>query len=222
MAAVHVSSEDSLADALANVGLQRQRAKAMKVLAIYLISEHAGVVPRDLESLRNVPGLGEYNSRAVLSFGYGTPEAVVDTNVTRVLHRIFRGALSPRSKQSVYQALADHVLPEEHHREFNLAMLDLRAMVCRYDRPRCEECPLRGECDFHGCRQGDNEAGFTSQLSTIRVQHGIPLARLAARAGGSKPTTINIEHGRTRPETVKKLAGALGVSPEKLVSDIER
>jgi transcriptional regulator with XRE-family HTH domain len=56
------------------------------------------------------------------------------------------------------------------------------------------------------------------------LQHGIPLARLAARAGVSNLTIINIEHGRTRPrpETVKKLAGALGVSPEKLVSDIER
>ena len=56
----------------------------MKQLASWLLSKHDGDIPSDLESLLEVPGLGDYSATAILSFGYGVPAAVLDTNVERI------------------------------------------------------------------------------------------------------------------------------------------
>ena len=215
----HADAE-MVASALSTVGLQRQRAKAIKALAEYLVEEEGGDVPRDLLSLLKVPGLGEYSARAVLSFGLGVPVGVLDANVERVLHRVFQSSLSDRPSRPVLQALVNALLPEAAHREFNFGLLDLGALVCRYVEPRCEQCPLGGLCDFYGSGQS---AGPASKLSTrlreVRIAKGLSLTCVAQEAGVAKLTIINIEASRTVPQlaTIRKLAMALGVEPSDLL-----
>ena len=136
-----------LEKALVSVGLQKQRARGFKSMAQYLVEQCGGVVPSTLEGLREVPHVGEYAARAIMSFAHGKPAAVVDSNVVRVFERLFSQGLGTDPTVAQFQELADAVLPEHDHKRFNWGILDLGALVCRYDRPRCEICPFVSSCD---------------------------------------------------------------------------
>lgn len=130
------------------------RAHELVILARQVVSHHGGRMPCDLRSLVALRGVGDYGARAVLCFAFGVGVPVVDTNVARILHRLFglRGPLpaNPARKKSL-RALAGSLLPEGLSREFNLALLDLGAMVCRPSVPRCQTCPLLEYCQFGRC-----------------------------------------------------------------------
>ena len=145
---VRKAGVEDLEKVLAPVGLYRQRAKGFKELAEYLTSEHDGEIPGSLSDLLKVPHLGPYSARAIMSFGHGMPAAIVDSNVQRVLGRLYRCRLGEAPSVADTQALADLVLDPERHQAFNWALLDLGATVCRYDVPRCSSCPLAESCDF--------------------------------------------------------------------------
>jgi A/G-specific adenine glycosylase len=140
------ADETDLERLLEPIGLQRQRARDLKRLALYLVSNERGKVPSDLDRLLRIPGVGPYTARAVLSFGLGKPYAVVDSNVVRVYSRLFRSKLNIKQPKQI-QYVADKLLPRAEHRRYNLALLDLGATVCNYGRPKCHLCPLAGVCD---------------------------------------------------------------------------
>ena len=216
-------SEEELANALSRVGLHRQRAKSIKALAQYLTKAEKGNIPDDLHRLLAVPGIGEYSARAVLSFGFGLPMAVLDVNVERILARVFQDALPQRPPQSLLQELADALIARGSHRNYNLAMLDLGALVCRYVDPRCKECPLDSICDYRNLSKdrlikeepGRYETAIGRTIRGQRQEKCISLAKLAHLSGVSKLTIIRIESGRSspRPETLRKIARALNVEP---------
>jgi len=224
--AIENGSEEQLAHVLSKVGLQWQRAKAIKELAKYLNEVEGGEAPSDLDRLLSVPGLGGYSARAILSFGFGISSAVVDTNVERILSRVFKNVLPRKPSQRLVQGLAGSLLPDESHRAYNLALLDLGALICRYIDPLCEKCPLGSICDY--CYQNRlksikeepsrYETAIGGKLRRMRQEKGIGLAKLAALSGVSKLTIIRIESGKTspKPETIGKLAVALKVEPDQL------
>ena len=218
--------DDELVKALSSVGLQRQRARSMKQLANWLLSRHGGVIPNDLEGLLEVPGLGDYSATAILSFGYGVPAAVLDTNVERIMLRVFEGTLPSRPSRTMLREVAENLLPKDRHRDYNYGLLDLGRLICKYADPRCGECRLNSVCDFynrsterlaHEVAQ-DNTTALPSKLRTIRHSRGLSLKRLAEIARVSKLTVIRIESGRTSPrrETLEKLGKALQVCPDEL------
>lgn len=135
---------------LANVGLQKQRAKGLKEIAHYVLEEEEGKIPRSLDKLLRIPHVGDYAARAILSFGFRLPYGVVDSNVMRVLSSVFRNWLHNRTSLQTYQMIVDILLPRRRHREFNWAILDLGAMKCHYTRRTCSQCPLRLWCDTYG------------------------------------------------------------------------
>lgn len=147
-AAIAESPAAYVEDSLRSVGLHKQRAKGIKEMAESVEREYGGELPHDVQSLEHIPHVGPYVARAVMSFGYGKPAAVVDSNVARILRRVFAKSMPARVTSTSLQRIADALLPRKRHREFNYALLDLGAKVCRYDRPRCDQCPLRPVCDF--------------------------------------------------------------------------
>ena len=219
--------DEELVEALSIVGLQRQRARSMKHLSAWLLSRHGGRIPRELGDLLEVPGLGDYSATAILSFGYGVPAAVLDTNVERILIRVFGNTLPPHPPWALLREAAQSLLPTDKHREYNYGLLDLGRQVCRYVDPKCGECPLASVCAFFVSSSGDrthqigegNVPYLPSRLRAIRRDRGLSLKRLAELASVSKLTVIRIEAGRTSPrrETLGKLAQALGVLPEDLL-----
>jgi A/G-specific adenine glycosylase len=125
------------------------RAKELKTLGQALVVNHKGRVPRDLDSLLSLPGVGDYAARAVLSFAFGRDVPVVDTNVARFLHRFFglRGRLpSNPARNKKLLRIAAGLVPTGRSREFNYAVLDLCANICTSRNPKCQICPLQDRC----------------------------------------------------------------------------
>lgn len=127
------------------------RALRLHRLAVEVQRRHGGRLPDDLESLRALPGLGEYTARAVACFGFGQPAAVVDTNVRRVLGRLFYHPDDTRAAQPALtagqaQRLADAALPPEQAGDWNQALMDLGATICVARTPRCLLCPAQRLC----------------------------------------------------------------------------
>jgi A/G-specific adenine glycosylase len=218
-AALSAATFEEIAEIFSRVGLQQQRAAAAKKLAVHLVQNEAGEVPNELHRLLQIPGVGEYTARAVLSVGFGSPAAVVDSNVERVIQRLFMNLVPARAPLRLFQHIADRLLPQNRHREFNLGMLDLAALVCRPSSPRCPQCPLRGACDYYGAGGRESPARLASRatklgarLRSIRRHKRISLARLAHDSKLSKLTIIRIETGKSTPlpRTVKILEHALG------------
>jgi A/G-specific adenine glycosylase len=221
------ASHEEIAATFLRVGLQHQRSKAAKQLAAYLIDIEDGKVPNELTRLLDIPGVGHYTARSVLSMGFGIMAAPVDSNVERILIRVFSGLLPDTSSIGLLQALADALVPRMRYREFNLGLLDLGALICRPAAPICVKCPLRGICEFNLKNQAKSYEGksiaskFGIKLRRIRKEKGLSLVDTARRANLSKLTVIRIESGRSQPlpRTLHKLKTALGISDSKFRSN---
>ena len=124
------------------------RAQQLKLLARQLMERFAGRVPSSEHELLSLAGVGTYTASAVLCFAFGQRRAVLDANVIRVFSRYFglRSQNSrPRTDKRLWQ-IADGLVPNQKHREYNWAILDFAAKVCRARHPLCSECPLRKTC----------------------------------------------------------------------------
>ena len=220
------ASEEELVECLSGVGLQRQRARSLNRLAMWLLTTRDGDVPCDLASLLEVPGLGDYSAAAILSFGIGTPIAVLDANVERIITRVFRNSLPPRPSKALLNEVAQRLLPPDNHQKYNYGLLDLGRLVCRYADPKCGLCPLNSICDYWAKSSSESVGGESrypsvdteSKLKIARRHRGLSLQRIAELAGVSKLTVIRIESGKTTPrkETLERLAKALQVEPDEL------
>jgi A/G-specific adenine glycosylase len=127
------------------------RAGELKSMATELVERHDGNVPSNLSELMELTGIGSYGARAVLSFGYGVDIPVVDTNVARILYRVFGipGPMpsNPARKRNLLE-LADSLIPSGQAREFNLALLDLGSSICTASSPECARCPILTLCEY--------------------------------------------------------------------------
>jgi len=103
----------------------------------------ANALPSEQKELMKLPGIGQYTASAICSFGYGQNVAVVDTNIGRVIKRYF--ALLDTNEKEVWEYARGFVNAADA-RAHNLALMDLGSLVCLPKNPKCEECPLRLEC----------------------------------------------------------------------------
>ena len=114
------------------------------------------VLPADPAALRALPGIGPYTAGAVASFAYERRAALVDTNVARVLRRVFAPAADPRSRRGrrTLWKLAAALLPRTGRAAWahNQALMELGALVCTARRPQCHACPVRTVCRSAGRR----------------------------------------------------------------------
>lgn len=139
----HDCARAELADVLRiwqGLGYPR-RARNLHRAAHEIVSGFDGLVPRSMEDLLALPGVGPYTARAVLAFAFEVDAAVVDTNVMRVLRRWSGRTLTSREAQE----LADWMLPEGEAWLWNQAVMDIGATVCG-PRPECHGCPLETTC----------------------------------------------------------------------------
>ena len=138
--------------AWAGMGYNR-RALNLQRAAQAVVERHGGDLPRDLAALRALPGVGEYTANALACFALGEQTAVVDTNVRRVLGRVFRWPAAPSDRETA--GTARRVLPEGRAWAWNQALMDLGATVCTARRPTCLLCPLRESCRAAGAFESE-------------------------------------------------------------------
>lgn len=139
------SSTEEVAELLQPLGLQNRRAESLLDIASQI---DGTAIPETREELMELPHVGLYVSGATLSFGFDRPAAIVDSNVMRVYERVF-DIEEKRPRNDELWAFAERVLPDDHHRQYNLAILDFGALICTASSPRCEECFARSYCSFY-------------------------------------------------------------------------
>jgi A/G-specific adenine glycosylase len=124
------------------------RPRRLHAIAREAVERYGGALPADAETLRSFKGIGEYTAGAMLSFAFGQRAPILDTNVARVLFRVFVGRGEPKRHAMRRQlwAISRAVLPVRHVFDFNQAMMDLGATVCVARKPKCLACPLAQSC----------------------------------------------------------------------------
>lgn len=129
-----------------------RRAVNLHRAATVVANEHGGRVPDRLAPLLALPGIGPYTARAVLAFAFERDHGVVDTNAARFLARAVAGR---RLTAAQAQELADEQVPLGRGWMWNQAVLDLGATVCVRSRPRCDACPITGDCAWQRAGRPD-------------------------------------------------------------------
>ncbi|MDI1465115.1 A/G-specific adenine glycosylase [Catellatospora sp. KI3] len=126
-----------------------RRAMRLHACAAALVQRHGGAVPRRLDQMLALPGVGDYTARAVLAFAYGQRHPVVDTNVRRVAARAVTGRPDAGAATTPADlALVETLLPPEAPAaaRASAALMELGAVLCTARSPRCGDCPLGGVC----------------------------------------------------------------------------
>ena len=125
-----------------------RRAANLHRLARQVLQEHSGVIPDDPERLRRLPGIGRYTAGAIASFAYERSTPAVDTNVARVLRRVFHPRVPPARAERRAWSTVVLLLPRRGPSAwlFNQAIMELGALVCTARTPRCHVCPLQRMC----------------------------------------------------------------------------
>ena len=124
------------------------RARRLHQAIRYVHANLQGQIPKDLASLRRLPGIGRYTAGAILSIGHNLPAPIVEGNVLRVLSRLYRIETrwpSAAAEKQLWQ-LAETLVPSKNPRDFNQALMELGALVCRPQKPHCLLCPLAEFC----------------------------------------------------------------------------
>ena len=120
------------------------RADDLIKLASRLIEEYDGAVPESYGDLKNLPGVGDYIASAVLCFAFHQPTTLIDTNTKRIVRRLSgRQKMAPWEQRLMLHRLAQ---PGVADADWNYALLDLGAKVCKPNRPNCEVCPINSNC----------------------------------------------------------------------------
>ena len=180
-----------------------RRALRLHEAATAISIRHGGGVPDDLDSLRALPGIGEYTAAAVASFAFGQRHAVLDTNVRRVQARAVSGVAQAGAALSRAESrLARELLPDDPSTavRWGVAVMELGAFVCQSRAPRCAACPVRDRCAWQRAgapthagpvRPGQSYAGTDRQvrgllLEVLRRADG-PVRRTALDMVWSEP-----------------------------------
>jgi len=125
-----------------------RRARNLHAAAKMIVRDFAGEVPKSVEDLLKLPGVGQYTAGAIASIAHGTRAAVVDGNVERVFARLMLiedPINAPATKKKVW-AIAEDLVPKSSPGDYNQALMELGAMICTPKLPKCFVCPVREQC----------------------------------------------------------------------------
>jgi A/G-specific adenine glycosylase len=176
-----------------------RRARNLHRTAMAIVEHHDGRVPRSIEELLALPGVGAYTARAVLAFAFEVDVGVVDTNAGRVLSRAVAGC-SLRSSEA--QSVVDCMVPVGGGWQFGQALLDLGASICIAGVPLCRECPIRRRCRWasRGRSEPDPARG-SAGVSTSQSAFG------GSDRQGRGRLVDALRRGEVRPDQVATAAG---------------
>jgi A/G-specific adenine glycosylase len=124
------------------------RPRRLHAIARESVARYGGQLPSDQETLLSFKGIGAYTAGAIRSFAFRERAAIVDTNVARVLFRVFVGRGDPKAHamRKHLWAVSEAVIPYKHVFDFNQALMDLGATVCIARNPKCDACPMTKLC----------------------------------------------------------------------------
>lgn len=175
------ASEQDVLNAWEGLGYY-SRARNLHKAAKLVVAEYHGDIPRDLDELRKLPGIGRYTMGAVASIAFGMDVAALDGNIKRVYSRIFDVEVpvdSPAGEKILWE-LADQNLPKGHAGDYNQALMDLGATICVPKNPRCLICPVMKLCQ---ARQNGTQNQRPVKMPKRDVPHYVHAAAVVIERG---------------------------------------
>lgn len=140
------TSETQVLHAWSGLGYY-QRARNLHRCARLISEQYQGHFPKDIDALQALPGIGRSTAGAIGAACFGLPSAILDGNVRRVLCRLYAIDDPPSSAlEKQLWALSTYHTPKERTAEYNQAMMDLGATICRRSSPKCDSCPICKNC----------------------------------------------------------------------------
>ncbi|MGE0042380.1 MAG: A/G-specific adenine glycosylase [Vicinamibacterales bacterium] len=180
LAALASAPEDQVAETWRPLGYNI-RPRRLHSIARESVAKYGGLLPSDEATLLSFKGLGEYTVGAIRSFAFRERAAILDTNVARVLYRVFIGAGDPKSHQMKKRlwAIAHAVTPRKARVfDFNQALMDFGAMQCSARKPACLVCPMKRMCVSYPWSASPGPSASSKPRGA---------KRLAAKAGPTPP-----------------------------------
>ena len=137
------------------------RPKRLQWIAREAVANFGGALPSDEQTLLSFKGLGRYTVGAIRSFAFRERAAILDTNVARLLFRVFVASGDPKAHATVRHlwAISETLVPHKHVFDFNQALMDFGATMCTARKPRCTECPMRLSCASYPFEKSHNREG---------------------------------------------------------------
>ena len=109
-----------------------------------------GIIPKDLDKLIELPGVGPYIASAILCFVHDENIAVLDTNIVRVIGRVFGMKIRDSSRKSKkFKSVMTELISHGEPRKFTLSLIDFAALICKSSGPRCDICSLKSICNHY-------------------------------------------------------------------------
>lgn len=158
------------------------RARNLLRAAQIVTEKYDGQLPRDVKSLRQLPGIGRYTAGAIASIAFGVDEATLDGNIRRVLARHFNMPLTLESSEGekrLWELAAANLVPGRAG-DYNQALMDLGAVVCIPRNPLCSSCPISDTCQANALGIQDELPVKTSRAP---IPHHTVTAAIIQRAG---------------------------------------
>jgi len=162
------ASEQDVLNAWEGLGYY-SRARNLHKAARIVAEQYNGDIPRDVDELGRLPGIGRYTRGAIASIAFAMDIAALDGNIKRVYARIFDIDLpvdSPAGERLLWE-LADKNLPKGHAGDYNQALMDLGATICVPKNPRCLICPLMKLCKAR-------QKGTQNQRPVLKPKKEVP------------------------------------------------
>jgi A/G-specific adenine glycosylase len=194
------------------------RARNLHKASKIVVAQFHGELPRDLEALRKLPGIGRYTLGAIASIAFGMDVSALDGNIKRVYARLFdltEPVDSPAGEKILWQ-LADQNLPRGYAGDYNQALMDLGATICVPKNPRCLICPVMRLCK---ARQNGTQEERPVKTPRKDVPHYVHAAAVIVERGrvllAQRPSTgllggmWEFPNGRVDGDPAKELPGVL-------------
>lgn len=149
-----------------------RRARFLHEMAKTVVEKHSGSFPETEDELRKLPGIGEYTSRAILTFAFGKDIGVIDTNIRRIFARVMFGVevdelgsvpIPPKE----FLRIVDESVPKGKGDPWSQALMDFGALICTAKSPKCLSCPLQKVCE---AQQRAKREGYDSYTEMLNVQ----------------------------------------------------
>jgi A/G-specific adenine glycosylase len=118
-------------------------------IACETVAKYGGTLPSDPDDLLSFKGIGRYTAGAVRAFAFNQDAPILDTNVMRVLHRVFLRTGDPKRHKAALWTLSEALIPKGKGYDFNQALMDFGAVVCTARDPYCLLCPMKDFCESY-------------------------------------------------------------------------
>ena len=142
------------------------RAMRLHQCAKKVMNDFGGELPSDYDGLIALPGIGDYTASAILAFAHNKRSVVLDTNIRRVLMRVWNGEeRPPQSVSAIERALADELTPEKDREAalWSAAVMEFGAVICTARNPQCDRCFIAHQCHWFAAGKPKNTVAVRSQ-----------------------------------------------------------